>query len=153
MSWLSSALSKSKIGRTLNAVAKPIQSIANPVLNGLPVIGQVKQGVEALGQLAPASLAPAAGQAVAGAAGLPGLSALTGNNGMNALAVAQALNAANLGKQSSEYAKNAMKTQDDLWAQRAPLRAQGIAGMQAAPVQLPQLAALGGVGNPFARAK
>jgi hypothetical protein len=80
------------------------------------------------------------------------LSALGGNNGLNALAAAQTANAALLGKQSSEYAKNAMDTQNDLWKQRQPLREQGIAGMQKAPVALPQLGVLSRAGNPFARA-
>lgn len=77
---------------------------------------------------------------------------LTGNNGLNALGTAAALNAAYQGAQSTEYAKNALKTQEDLFNQKGGLRSAGIAGMQN-PVT-PTLTALGTqrtTGNPFAR--
>ncbi len=76
---------------------------------------------------------------------------LTGNNGLNALATAQGANAALLGKKSSEYAENAMKTQNDLWDQRAGLRSSGITGMMAPRTALPQLGVLSQGGNPFAQ--
>jgi hypothetical protein len=54
MSWLSSWLDKQgKAGQTLNAVAKPVQKIANPILNNIPVVGQIKQGLELVGDYVP----------------------------------------------------------------------------------------------------
>jgi hypothetical protein len=76
--------------------------------------------------------------------------AVTGNGGMNALAFAQLLNSAQLGKKSGDLADEALNTQRDLFANKAPLRSAGIAGMQAPRTELPQLAKLGAVGNPFA---
>ncbi len=148
MSWLSKELGRSKLGKVINAIAKPVQAVANPFLDKLPVIGSIKGGIEAAGGLIPEI---AKGSSVAGLPQLGTLgSVLGGNNGLNALAAAQGLNAANLGRQSTEYAKNAMQTQDDLWKQRAGLRAGGIEGLNRTPVQLPQLATLSRAGNPFA---
>lgn len=103
------------------------------------------------------ALGKAAGKA-AGKIGLPSLgalgkgvgNALTGNSGMNALAFAQLLNAAQLGKKSGALANEALNTQRDLFAQKAPLRSAGVAGMQAPRAELPQLAKLGAISNPFA---
>lgn len=69
---------------------------------------------------------------------------------MTALAAGQVANAAALGSKSGDYAKRAMDTQQASWDAKAPLRTQGIAGMQAPPKQLPQLGTIGAVGNPFA---
>lgn len=54
---------------------------------------------------------------------------LTGNGGGNALAAAQGVNAALLGKKSSDYAENAMGSVDQNWKERDPLRVAGQAGM------------------------
>jgi hypothetical protein len=91
---------------------------------------------------------PGLGSLGGAASGIAGL--LGGNNGLNALIAAQGVNAAALGKKSGDYADNAMKTQNDLWNQRAGLRSAGIAGMTAAPTKLPQLGAIAAGGNPFA---
>lgn len=54
MSWLSAWLDKQgNLGKTLNKVAKPVQKIANPILNNIPVVGQVKQGLELIGDYVP----------------------------------------------------------------------------------------------------
>ena len=54
---------------------------------------------------------------------------VTGNNGLNALGIAQGINAANLQKQSTQYAKDAMGQVQGSYNERAPLRAQGIQGL------------------------
>jgi hypothetical protein len=54
---------------------------------------------------------------------------LTGNGGGNALAIAQGANAAMLGKKSSDLADDALTSAKDNYAERAPLRTAGIAGM------------------------
>jgi hypothetical protein len=164
MSWLSAALKRNHLD-VLNQIAKPVQAVVNPMIDKLPVIGSIKSGVEAVGNMIPqvgGDAAKAIGGAVVNKA-LPQAGALGGlmnNNGaMTALAAAQLANAANLGKQSTEYAKNAMNTQNDLWNQRAGLRSSGIAGMTAPPpptnVNLPTLSALPQGpsigGNPFAK--
>lgn len=77
---------------------------------------------------------------------------LGGNNGLNALMAAQAANAAYLGQKSTNYAQNALDTQQTLFDNKGGLRAAGIAGMQN-PVT-PNLSNLGQIsqsGNPFAR--
>ena len=54
MSWLSSWLDKQGgVGKTLNKIAKPVQAIANPILDTIPVVGQVKQGLELVGDYVP----------------------------------------------------------------------------------------------------
>lgn len=52
MSWLSQALDRNKLG-VLNKIAKPIQAVANPIINNIPVVGAVKQGLEAVGDYIP----------------------------------------------------------------------------------------------------
>lgn len=136
-----------KIGAALPGIAKMGQ--AGAASGGL--WGGLKAGAKAA---IPSFLGAGGGGDVPG---LPGLGPigdfLGGNKGLNALAAAQGLNAANLGRQSTEYAKNAMQTQDDLWKQRAGLRSGGIEGLNRTPVQLPQLATLSRAGNPFSRAR
>jgi len=157
MSWLSKELNRSKLGKVVNKVAKVPLSIGRSVIDKIPVIGTIADAAELAGNYIP-EIGKGGSQAVANAA-LPQLgtlgssigSVLGGNSGLNALALAQGLNAAALGKKSNEYATNAMKTQDDLWKQRAGLRAGGIEGMNRTPVDLPQLGTLGAVGNPFAK--
>lgn len=64
------------------------------------------------------------------------------------LGAAQLVNAANLQKQSTGYAKDAYKTATQSYADRAPLRALGIAGLQ--NPQTPDLSSLNQIqGNPF----
>lgn len=167
-----------KIAKPVQAVVNPmidkmpvigsLKAGAEAVGNYIPQIGgkgtltQRPDGtwVNAFGQ--PRS---APGTDTGGGPGLPGLgvlgaglggalgnmgSALGGNNGMNALAFAQLLNAAQLGKKSGALANEALNTQRDLFAQKAPLRSAGVAGMQAPRTELPQLAKLGAISNPFA---
>jgi hypothetical protein len=138
------------IGQTLGGAAKPPLGTPGtaPSAGGIGgILGKVGGAVGALPGLGALGGGATGGSNPFGSIG----DFLGGNNGLNALATAQTANAALLGKQSSEYAKNAMKTQDDLWAQRAPLRDQGISGMQKAPVALPQLGAMSRAANPFGR--
>lgn len=55
---------------------------------------------------------------------------LTGNGGANALGLAGIAEAALRDKQAMDYAKGALSSEQDLFNQKAPLRALGIAGMQ-----------------------
>lgn len=101
-----------------------------------------------------AAITKAIGGSGGSASGLPGISSLlTGNSGLNALAAAQLANSAYLGQKSSNFADIAGKNADEAWQQKAPLRAQGVAGMDSsvAPVRLPGLAKISQSGNPFAR--
>jgi hypothetical protein len=153
MSWLSAALKRNKLD-VLNKIAKPVQAVVNPMLDKMPVVGSIKAGAEAVGDLIPAGASKAVANATLPTLGTIGSgigSALTGNGGMNALAFAQLLNAAQLGKKSSGLADDALKTQNQLFADKSGLRSSGIAGMQAPRTELPQLAKLGAVANPFAR--
>lgn len=52
MSWLSEALKRNHLD-VLNKIAKPVQAVVNPMLDKMPVVGSVKAGVEALGDLVP----------------------------------------------------------------------------------------------------
>jgi hypothetical protein len=63
-----------------------------------------------------------------GLAGKAG-SFVTGNNGLNALGIAQGVNAANLSKQSTDYAKSALASATGAYDAKAPLRAAGISNM------------------------
>lgn len=54
---------------------------------------------------------------------------LTGNGGLNALGAAQGVTSILDAKKASDYAKKAVGTVEDSYNSRAPLRAQGIAGM------------------------
>lgn len=156
MSWLSSALKRNKLD-VLNKIAKPIQAVVNPMLDKMPVVGSVKAGAEAVGQLIPP------------VKGLPGItpassggggdlastiaSVLGGNNGLNALGVAQGVNAAQLNAKSLDYAKNAEGTAMSAWNKNAPLRDAGRAGMLD-PKRSTDTSFLPGIrraGNPFAR--
>lgn len=81
-----------------------------------------------------ASAAPMVSGASGGGGGLPdwlsGIGGyLTGNGGGNALAIAQGANATMLGKKSSDLADEALTSAKDNYAERAPLRTAGIAGM------------------------
>ncbi len=64
---------------------------------------------------------------------LPGVSDIagfvTGNNGMNALGIAQGVNAADLQRTSTNYAKSAYDTANKNYQANAPLRDTGRAGM------------------------
>lgn len=178
MSWLSSALKRNKLD-VLNKIAKPIQAIANPMLDKMPVVGSVKAGAEAVGQMLPPIKAaapqlglPGSGPtdvANAGAGGsnvaailaalgkLPGVSSaadfLKGNSGLNALGVGQGINAALLNQKALEYAKNAEGTAMSQWNKNAPLRDAGRAGMLApkSSVDTSFLPGIRRAGNPFAR--
>lgn len=81
----------------------------------------------------PDSAIPAAGHggvlgSLEGLAGKAG-DFLTGNGGKNALGIAQGINAALQQKQANDYAKQALGSVEGSYAERAPLRAQGIKGL------------------------
>ncbi len=149
MSWLSKELGRSKLGKVVNTAGKVPLSMARKFIGRIPIVGDIADAADAVGDYIPEI----------GKKGIPGLPKIGkipdflgggGDGWMKALAAAQGLNAANLGRQSTEYAKNAMKTQDDLWKQRAGLRSGGIEGLNRTPVALPQLGAMGARANPFA---
>jgi hypothetical protein len=76
---------------------------------------------------------------------------LMGNGGLNALGIAQGLNAANLGKQSTDYANKAFDLQNNSYQERAPLRALGLQGLtQPKAPNMAGIAATTGA-NPFAK--
>lgn len=87
-----------------------------------------------------------------GAGGIGGgvLDFLGGNGGLNTLALAQGVNAAQLGAQAQQYASTAANDANSRWAAQAPLRSAGIAGMlnPTSPYTAPALPG----GNPFAPA-
>ena len=58
-----------------------------------------------------------------------GFSGFLSKYGTPALLAAQGLNAANLGRQSSQYGKDALSSVQQSYAERAPLRAKGLAAM------------------------
>jgi hypothetical protein len=60
---------------------------------------------------------------------------ITGNGGLNALGIAQGVNAASLGKQSSDYAKDALGSATSAYNDKAPLRTAGQAGLLNPQVQ------------------
>lgn len=94
------------------------------------------------------------GKALDGAGSVLGAAGdfLTGNNGLNALGIAQGLNAANLSKQSTDYAKQAGDIGMQNWKMGQPLREQGLAGLTAPKqIDLSGLQAQRQVGNPFAK--
>ncbi len=120
----------------------------------------------AAGAIGAGALGGAAGGAAASA--LPGIRAVGdllkgggggggGNGGgsnlpLTALEVAQGLNAANLGAQSSQYAKDALHTATSNWDANQPLRDQGRAGMLRVQGMPPtDLSGLNVGGNPFSR--
>lgn len=156
MSWLSAALKRNKLD-VLNKIAKPIQAVVNPMLDKIPIVGSIKAGAEAVGNLLP-PISKDVASAAAGASGIPGLGAISGALGgsgsdawMKALAAAQLANAGALGKQSGDYAKKAYDMTSDFWNQRAGLRSQGIDRMLAAkPTAMPNLGKISAAGNPFA---
>jgi len=94
------------------------------------------------------------GKALDGAGSVLGAAGdfLTGNNGLNALGVAQGLNAANLSKQSTDYAKQAGDIGMQNWKMGEEMRNQGKAGLLAPKqIDLSGLQAQRQVGNPFAK--
>lgn len=160
MSWLSEALKRNKLD-VLNKIAKPIQAVANPIVNNIPVVGAVKQGLEAVGDYIPPisgklpGITPAT-PTTGGAS--PDLAALlskflTGNNGLNALGTAQGVNAALLNQKAIQYAKDAEGTAMSAWNKNAPLRDAGRAGMLAPKpsVDTSFLPGIRRAGNPFAK--
>ena len=68
------------------------------------------------------------------------------------LSILQGLNAANLSKQSTDYAKQALATSQNWWDARKPLRDAGLAGMTTGN-SLPDISGIDNIrktGNPFA---
>lgn len=119
---------------TTGTTALPPQPGGDPGTTGLPGIG-------ALGK---AALGGKGGATGATGSGTPWW--------QTALMGAQALNTANLTKQSTDYAQQALKTSQDWWDQRAPLRTAGLAGMTTGNV-LPDVSAIDALrvrGNPYA---
>jgi hypothetical protein len=121
----------------------------NTAKQTIPGLSAVDTGLNAVANLA------GKGGAAGAAGAIPGVSALkdflTGNGGLNALGAAQGVNAALLGKQSSNYAKQAMGSVNQSYGERAPLRTAGIAGML--HPQIPDISPLGQIAsaNPYAR--
>lgn len=69
----------------------------------------------------------------------------TSNAGLTALGVAQGVNAANLQKQSNQYAKDALGSVRQSYNERAPLRAQGLQGLtNPQSMALPELSSIRG---------
>lgn len=94
------------------------------------------------------------GKALDGAGSVLGVAGdfLTGNNGLNALGIAQGLNAANLSKQSTDYAKQAGDIGMQNWKMGEEMRNQGKAGLlNPKQIDLSGLQAQRQVGNPFAK--
>lgn len=54
---------------------------------------------------------------------------LGGNSGLNALGIAQGVNAANLGKQATDYGKKSLGAVEGSYNAREPLRVAGLQGM------------------------
>src|SRR3990167_9556443 len=128
----------SAVGRTLGKIpgAKAIGKVASNVgsfwdKNIKQPLGDLP-GVSKLGDILGKG---------AGAAG----DFLTGNSGLNALGLGQLANAAYLGQKSSNFADLAGQSAERSYRERAPLRAAGLAGMQAAPITLPRRAPMLGV--------
>ncbi len=71
MSWLSEGLKRNHLD-VLNKIAKPIQAIANPIVDAIPVVGQVKQGLEAVGNYVPGAPKPVTSTGGLPNIGLPG---------------------------------------------------------------------------------
>ena len=144
------AIGNSSVGQAWDQnVKQPVQSVAQTVAGAAGPMG----GAGGLGGIKIPGFTQGGGQpvSVGGLAGQVG-NFLTGNNGMNALGAAAAANAAYLGQKSSNYAQNALDTQQRLFDAKGGLRSAGIAGMQNPTT--PALADLGAqrqVGNPFAK--
>lgn len=141
MSWVSDLIGKIPgVGGAINSVA---HNVVDPALRGAASSvpgGSAVLGVgDAVGRMIPKP--GGIGAAAAGVAGVPGLQSiedllgkgkdfLTGDDGgLHALEAAQGVNAAMLGKKSSDFANNAMGSVQQNWDERAPLRSAGMAGM------------------------
>jgi len=107
---------------------------------------------------APTSLAGLLGQ-IPGIGGLVSglVGAAGGGSGLidKGLGAAELLNASNLSKQSTQYAKNAMDTANQSYDSRAPLRLSGIQGMlnPKPSSDLSGLSSVSAAGNPFAQGR
>lgn len=141
---------------TYAAASLLIPGVAPLALNALKAgAGAVGSGIGALGHGA-ASVAGGLG-GVAKSVAPMAISALTGGHGLSGLldrglGAAQVVNAANLQKQSTGYAKDALNTVNQSYDARAPLRVAGIEGLL--HPQTPDLSSLTQVpGNPFAPKK
>lgn len=95
--------------------------------------GGIVDKVLGAGKVAAGGAIPAAVGGTTGGGGIldTAKSFLTGNGGTNALAVAQAANAAMLGKKSSDLADSALDSVKSNWDSRQGLRDAGSAGMLA----------------------
>lgn len=153
------------------AALGPIGSLIGGSVDGntTPLQKDIGAGVAATaGTMGLGSLLGGAG-ALTGAAGaptslesllakIPGLSGLLGSLGgvkglvNTGLGAAEALNAANLQKQSTQYAKNAMDTANQSYDTRAPLRLAGVQGMlnPQPSTNVSGLSQIAAAGNPFA---
>jgi hypothetical protein len=131
------------VGSTIGKIPG-IKDIGN-FIGGIPGLGAVGS---ALGQIpGVSSLERFLGGGGAGGGG-PDYGDILKTAGLLGLGGAQALNAANLGKQSTEYAKNALDSVKQSYGERGLLRAAGVGGMLN-----PQTADLSGLlshGGPYA---
>lgn len=156
MSWLSELLKKSgPVGNTINAVGGGLLDIADPIIQELPVVGTIDRLGHRIGNYIPSGMNPA--NKTPTPAGVPSGSSSSGGGGFdwgNALLGGGLAGVAALrGSQSTDYAKGALKTAEDAYNAKAPLRQAGIAGMlnpSAGTPDLSSLAAIRGT-NIFAR--
>lgn len=143
MSWLSAALDRNGLGG-LNKIGGPLVKAAGTAASVIPGIGPLISAGNAVGDYIPD---------VFSGTKLPSIAALGGKDGKanldTILGLAGVANSAYLGDKANNYAKNAIENVDRDYAAKAPLRAAGIAGMQAAPRTLPALGAIRSR-NPFA---
>lgn len=124
-----------------------IGGIAGGIFGGGPIGAAIGTGLGGLGD----SLLGGGGSSSQGSPQLPGVKPI--DPAILALAGAQGVNAANLSKKSTDYATNAADQANSQYAAKAPLRAQGIAGIL--NPQHPDLSGLDATrmsGNPFAHA-
>ena len=171
----------SVLGGAIDGNTTPLQkNVGNTIAGaeglaggGVGLSGLLGGGAAATGSAAGSVGAGAAGRAAAGAptslAGLlgqiPGIGGLLsglvgaagGGSGLidKGLGAAELLNASNLAKQSTGYAKNAMDTANQSYDSRAPLRLSGIQGMlnPKPSSDLSGLSSVSAAGNPFAQGR
>ena len=149
MSWLSDLVGKIPVvGGAINSVAhNVVDPLARSAVGALPggsallgigdTVGKAIPDIGGLSSSAAGGLA-SLGNAASGATG--GI-----NPAVLALAAAQGVNATQLGAKANDYADKGWNAVNDSYTSRAPLRAAGIAGLQAN--KTPQLANLSAIAS------
>lgn len=136
-------------GNVLGAAkgASGVLGTAKAVAGALPGVAKTVQTANGVGGLVAGPGAPPATTAANGGV----LGDIGSWLGANALPVAQGINAADLMRQSKDYADRALKTNEQSWNERAGLRTSGVAGLNnPVPIDLSALQKQRLVGNPFA---